>query len=71
MSEGRFLSWLKGATLSEKIIKIESLLKKGIDIDKTVKDTNEGDVKKLEHLQQIQFSFQKMIEKWPFILQDM
>ena len=68
MSGGRFLPVVKGATLTEKIIKIKSLLKKGIAIDETVKATNEGNVKKLECLLQIQFPFQKMIGKWPSIL---
>ena len=38
------------ATLCEKILKIKSLLSKGIDIDKNVKTTNQGDVEILEHL---------------------
>lgn len=38
------------ATLCEKILKIKSLLNKGIDIDKNVKTTKQGDVEILEHL---------------------
>ena len=33
---------MKDATLSEKIMKIKSLLKEEVDIDKYVKSTNEG-----------------------------
>ena len=38
------------ATLYENILKIKSLLNKGIDIDKNVKTTNQGDMEILEHL---------------------
>ena len=49
MSGGRFLVGLKDATVSEKIIKMKSLLKEGIDIDENVKTPKE-DVEKLELL---------------------
>lgn len=42
--------WLIGDALTKKIIKIKSLLKGGIDINKNVKITTEDDVEKLEHL---------------------
>lgn len=49
MSGGRFLVGLKDVTVSEKIIKIKSLLKEGIDIDENVKTPKE-DGEKLELL---------------------
>ena len=43
MSGGRFLFSLKDTNCSEKIIKIKSLLKAGIDIDESVRtDTNQA-----------------------------
>ena len=54
MSRGRFYNrffiGLKNATLSEKVIKIKSLLKEGIDIDENGKTTDEGVEEKLEHV---------------------
>ena len=47
MSGGRFLVSLKDTTCSEKIIKMKSLLKVGVDIDESVRpDTNESLLKK-------------------------
>ena len=44
MSGGRFLVGLKDTIISEKIIKIKSLLKEGIDIDEEVKVTGTGEM---------------------------
>ena len=46
----KFSIGLKDDILSEKIIKIKSLLEEGIDIDENLEVTDEGDVQKLEHL---------------------
>ena len=50
MSGGRLLIELEDTTSIEKIIKVKSLLKKGIDIDENVKTTNESDAEKLDYL---------------------
>lgn len=48
MSGAKLLKGLKDATLPEKIIKIKSLLKEGIDIDENVK--SQMNMVKLEHI---------------------
>ena len=71
---------LKNATLSEKVIKIKSLIKEGIDINENRKTTDEGVEEKLKHLLHDVdtlsctadiISFQKMVGKWPSVLKDM
>ena len=53
MSGGRFLVSLKDTTCSEKILKIKSLLKAGVDLDESVRtDTNQASLEK-ELLQKI------------------
>jgi hypothetical protein len=49
MSGGRFLVCLKDVQISEKILKIQSLVKEGFDINDSVKVTNERSAEKLSH----------------------
>lgn len=41
---------MKDAIISEKIVRIKSLIKEGIDIGENVKTKNEGNAEKLKHL---------------------
>lgn len=59
--------WLIGDTLTKKIIKIKSLLKGGIDINKNVKITTEDDVEKLEHLFHDNDILRCTVDKFSFV----
>ena len=57
MSGGRFLVGLKDTIISEKIIKIKSLLKEGIDVDEEVKVTGTGEMEIMKLKKEISWNF--------------